>query len=230
MTQHFSPVLRRQSEAILMAAMPLTGMAHPMTISTLQSMLKRRVGEEAPSSVPVTLMPLHELLLQAAALRYQAHREALEENRHTLLSQALALELHVGGGLWSVKEYSGREPNAYRTLLDGAEQAWLEGYLALIETMVVRMAGLLDRDAVRQRIESLVSVQGLPNEAASTLQHLYCAGPTTTLDCLQLTGHDKRAGRLLLEQLIDQGGLDRMVEGSFAISEQTVAALFPAHP
>lgn len=134
----------------------------------------------------------------------------------------------LSAGLWSVSRGFARERDRYYALLGAADSprqgdldgrgnlsekalwAWCDWFIAVCEDQVRFMAGLLDLDGMKTRIQALVAFRsahdkGYRAEAALPLYHLFLAGPTPRGEFQQMTGLGERTARALLSHLIESG-------------------------
>lgn len=174
--------------------------------------------------------PLEDMLFTIAA----AHQRMawvhpfLDGNGRACRLQTHCALWPLSAGLWSVSRGFARERDRYYALLEAADSprqgdldgrgnlsemalwAWCDWFIAVCEDQVRFMAGMLDLDGMKTRIQALVAFRsahdkGYRSEAALPLYHLFLAGPTPRGEFQQMTGLGERTARALLSRLIESG-------------------------
>lgn len=174
--------------------------------------------------------PLEDMLFTIAA----AHQRMawvhpfLDGNGRACRLQTHCALWPLSAGLWSVSRGFARERDRYYALLEAADSprqgdldgrgnlsekalwAWCDWFIAVCEDQVRFMAGMLDLDGMKTRIQALVAFRsahdkGYRAEAALPLYHLFLAGPTPRGEFQQMTGLGERTARTLLSRLIESG-------------------------
>lgn len=174
--------------------------------------------------------PLEDMLFTIAA----AHQRMawvhpfLDGNGRACRLQTHCALWPLSAGLWSVSRGFARERDRYYALLEAADSprqgdldgrgnlsekalwAWCDWFIAVCEDQVRFMAGMLDLDGMKTRIQALVAFRsahdkGYRAEAALPLYHLFLAGPTPRGEFRQMTGLGERTARTLLSRLIESG-------------------------
>lgn len=210
------------SAAIWHKSIPLPGLAHPATVAALQRLLLARQGLD---SIPIGPARPDDLL-DAGKWRYKAVR-AQPDARNALDRQALCAETRVAAGLWSVQAKLDTMPDAVAEQLAGTESTWLDWYLALAEHTCQCMAAKMDRDAVFQRLATLLRYDWLPETDLLPLKHLYCAGSLSKADASQIFGLNRAAGAQQLLELITRDYVQLGARG-YVLTESLLHRLFPA--
>ena len=169
------------------------------------------------------------LLIAAACLHHRAvwvHPFGDGNGRATRLQTQCAL-FPITGGLWSPSRGLARNtPDYYSKLtvadrhrrgdLDGRGNLstsglleWVEFFLDVCLDQVTFMAGMLELDGMKHRIETLISLRARKSkqyrpEAALPLYHVFTAGPVSRAEFSQMTGLGARTARTLISHLLSE--------------------------
>ncbi len=84
---------------------------------------------------------------------------------------------------------------------------WIKFFLTVCEDQVLYMTKMLELDAMKRRIEALITFRAAHNkqirpQAILPLYHLFAAGPVTRGEFAQMTGLGERTARSLISQLL----------------------------
>ncbi|ATE59444.1 Fic family protein [Thauera sinica] len=135
------------------------------------------------------------------------------------------------GGLWSVARAMARRVDDYYAGLDAADaprqgdldgrgnlsekalRAWCSLFLDFCEDQVSFMTKMLDLPDIKQRIDTLLTVQSqqdrqIRREATLPLHYLFLAGELTRGEFAQMTGLAERTARSLMARLLETGLLE----------------------
>lgn len=169
--------------------------------------------------------------------------------------QTHAAMLPITEGLWSVNRGLARYAQRYYSSLASADAPrqgaldgrgnltergltdWVNYFLDICDDQVQYMSEMLDLDAMKGRIASLIlaeahgSKKRFRQEAILPLYHLFAAGPTSRGEFVQMTGLGERTGRNLLSELVKSGlvassSSHAPVQFAFPLFAQPI--LFPA--
>ncbi|WP_028310474.1 MULTISPECIES: Fic family protein [Derxia] len=176
------------------------------------------------------LPPGERLLLPVACLHQRAAwvHPFLDGNGRALRLQTHAALWRLSDGLWSVNRGLARRRADYYDHLAAADAArrgdldgrgnlseaalrdWCDFFLGICEDQVGFMTRLLDLDAMKTRMQALLSFRAAHDknirmEALAPLHYVFAAGPVTRGEFAQMTGLKERTARALLSRLLTTG-------------------------
>ena len=128
-------------------------------------------------------------------------------------------------GLWSPSRGLARATQDYYAYLNNADSVrrgdldgrgnlstaglneWIEFFLNICQDQVRFMSRMLDLDAMKRRIEALITFRHahdkeVRKEAILPLYHLFAAGPLKRMEFAQMTGLGERTARSLMSKLL----------------------------